>query len=140
MDCNKVPPYFLGSYLNRSYNDKGILLPIPILRAHEKRNSESKRGLYAFPRANGNNYVEVYDRHGLREDKKKKGSILTFSKMRIQLPRGLRDYITFGGRVAVIGCGNHFELWNPDEWLSEEYDEEGMRESFEELDGMSWEA
>jgi len=35
---------------------------------------------------------------------------------RVLIPQNLRDYAGFVKNVAVIGCNNHVELWDSEEW------------------------
>jgi MraZ protein len=51
---------------------------------------------------------------------------------RVLVPQMLRDSVNIGGRVALVGCGDYIEVWDPDRWAEElravaedEQDEDG---------------
>lgn len=56
---------------------------------------------------------------------------------RILIPMQLREYALLEKGVAVIGCNNHVELWNAEEWgkvSGEETSPENILAVMEELD------
>jgi MraZ protein len=54
---------------------------------------------------------------------------------RVVVPQRLRDLAKLADQVMVVGCGDHFEIWNPDEYEKWEQNQEtygeGRRASME---------
>ncbi len=38
---------------------------------------------------------------------------------RVLVPQGLRESAGVEGRVALVGCGDYIEIWDPERWAAE---------------------
>ena len=59
------------------------------------------------------------------------------SQGRVLIPQNLREYAGLEKSVTVIGCNNHAELWDSDEWskvYAEEFTPENIAAAMEELE------
>jgi len=137
---------FEGVWKKMSRNERGILMPPPILEAINLRNPEGERNklilfqgeeitpdlTYGLVR-----YLRAYDMNGVHEvESYSMKSRANIKRMRFRIPEVLEDVLPLGNRAGIVGFENYFDIMDPidiDEYIDLISEEDGFDDSSEYL-------
>ncbi len=124
---------FLGKYEARIGNKNRLTLPSKIIKHLTKQHVVVGKGfeqtVYGYELARWKNLTKDYLSTSLLDEESRKvrrfifsnALIVPFDKQgRIVIPAFLYEYARLSHDVYIIGAGDHFEIWDTEEWIKKE--------------------